>query len=99
MTHIPEAGRAEFLRNDHACAETDAVDEAHEQKDEIACAADGGESSVAEQVAYDEGVGGVVELLKEIAENQGHGEEGDGLPYGARSHGVLCRGHGRCNDN
>ena len=96
VTHIPESCRAELLGDDHACAEADAVDEAYKQENEVACAADGGKGPVAEQIAHDEGIGGVVELLKEVSEKQGNGKEGDGLPYGAAGHAVFGRAHGKC---
>ena len=86
--HVPDFSRPELLRYDDSCTKADTVDEAYEQKNEVACSAYGGKRSVAEQIAHNERVGGVVELLEEISQNQGNSKGDDGLPDASPGHAV-----------
>ena len=51
----------------HTGAHGHAVEEAGEHENQVAGGADGGQGLLADEVADDEGVGGVVELLEEVA--------------------------------
>ena len=84
-----EIARAEVTRHDHACAHGDAGDKANHQMDQVAGGADGGEGFAAQKVADDQGVCGVVQLLKQVAQKQG-----DGKLNQKRSDRPL--GHQRC---
>ena len=59
---------AEIPRHHHAGAQRDAVDKARQQKDQAAGRADGGQGLAAQKVADDQGVGGVIQLLKQVAD-------------------------------
>ena len=59
---------SEVSGDHHPCAGGRAVEEADEQADEGTGGADGGQGFLAQEVAYDEGVGRVIELLEELAQ-------------------------------
>ena len=76
-----------------------ALTEADEQVDGRAAGAYCGQRIAAQKVADDDGVGGVVELLEQVAKDERHREEQDTLPDAALGHEqglflLLCRvGH------
>ena len=56
----------------HTGAQADPVDKAGEQKDQTAGRPHRGQGFAAQEVAHDEGVHRVVQLLEQIAEKDGH---------------------------
>ena len=91
---------AEVLAHDDACADGHALTETDEQVDGRAAGTDCGQSVAAQKVADDDGVGGVVKLLEQVAQDERHREEQDAFPDAALGHeqGLfllrLCRcGH------
>ena len=91
--------RAEVLAHHDACAHGHALTETDEQVDGRAAGAYCGQRIAAQKVADDDGVGGVVELLEQVAKDERHREEQDALPDAALGHEqglflLLCRvGH------
>ena len=88
---------AEVTGDGHAHAAGGSREEADQQEDQGAGGADGGQRVVAKEVADDQGVGGVVQLLEQLAQENGNGEAGDEPPGHAVGH-ILCggSGHVRC---
>ena len=91
---------AEILAHDDACADGHALTETDEQVDGRAAGTHSGQSVAAQKVADDDGVGGVVKLLEQVAQDERHREEQDAFPDAALGHeqGLfllrLCRcGH------
>ena len=78
---------AVVLGDQHARAQGGALQEADNHKDQIGRGTDGGQGLLADKVADDQGVGGVVELLEQIAQEDGDGEGHQPLPDGALQHG------------
>ena len=76
--------RADEVRDD--------VEKSDDEKDEVAGACDGGEGVVADIVADDDGVGGVVELLEQVAEEDRDCEPDDLCTVGALGHEGLTPG-------
>ena len=64
----------------------DALAEPDEQEDGRAAGADGCQRVAAHKVAHDDGIGGVVQLLQHVAQDQRHREEQDALPDTALCH-------------
>ncbi len=87
--------RTEIFGDGNAGAHRRADKQAREQHDERAGRADGGEGVRAEKLADDEHVGRAVELLKNLADEDGQREaqnERDGTALGHVAHGL----HGPC---
>lgn len=76
----------EVLGHHDAGASGDAHKENNEQVQGGAASAHGGQSQVAHIFAHDHRVGGVVELLGDVADEQGNGEGDDFLPRGTLRH-------------
>lgn len=91
--HLVVVPRAEIAGNGHAHAAGGAGEEADQQEDQRAGGADGGQRVVTQKVADDQGVGGVVQLLEQLAEKDGDSEPGDEPPGHAVGH-ILCGGSG-----
>ena len=86
--------RAVIARDQNAGAGGDAHKKADEQIVEIPRGADGGQRVVAEHAPDDQRVGGVIELLKEIADEEGH-RKSDQVPRDAAlGHAGIGRVHG-----
>ena len=60
--------------------------EPDEQEDGRSAGADGCQRVAAHKVAHDDGIGGVVQLLQHVAQDQRHREEQDALPDAALCH-------------
>ena len=94
--------RAKILRHHDARTHCDALTEADEQKDGRAAGADGCQRIAAHKVADDDGVGGVVQLLKQVAQDQRHRKQQDALPDAALRHQtglfLLRFQNGCCHD-
>ena len=93
---------AKILRHHDARTHRDALTEADEQEDGRATGADGCQRIAAHKVADDDGVGGVVQLLKQVAQDQRHGKQQDALPDAALRHQtglfLLRFQNGCCHD-
>ena len=72
--------RAERLRGRDGEAVRHAPREAEQEEQQAARGADGGERVDAEHAADDDGVGRLVELLDDVADEQGDGEQEDDTP-------------------
>ena len=62
--HLFHLAGAEITGDHHACAHRDAAEKAHQQKDEGSGTGNRCQRTVAQQVADDKGVGGIVKLLE-----------------------------------
>ena len=87
---------AEVAGDSHTHATGGAGEKADQQEDQRAGGTDGGQCVVSQKVADDQGVSGVVELLEQLAQENGDGESGDEPPGYAVGH-VLCVGSGHKN--
>lgn len=87
QTHVVVVLGTEIPGDDHPCADGDAAQKADEHEDKAAGGADRGQRVAAQKVAHNQGVGGVIELLKEIAEEDGQRKKGDAFANGAVEHG------------
>ena len=67
---------AEVLAHDDACADGHALTETDEQVDGRAAGTHSGQRVAAQKVADDDGVGGVVKLLEQVAQDERHRERG-----------------------
>ena len=74
QTHLFLVPRAEEAGDDDARADRDADEEADEQKAQVARRADGGERAVADEIAHDQRVRHVIELLKQVPDEHGRGK-------------------------
>ena len=92
--HLVIVPCAEIAGDGHAHAAGGAGEEADKQEDQGAGGADGGQRVVAQEVADDQRVGGVVQLLKQLAQENGNGESGDEPPGHAVGH-VFGGGRGQ----
>lgn len=84
--HFFDLTGAEVAGDHHACAHRDAAEEADQQEDEGAGAGNGGEGAVAQHIADDEGIGGIIELLEQKAQEQRHRKGDQLLADGAFCH-------------
>ena len=73
--------------DEYAGAQGDALEQADHHKDEVGRGADGGQSLLADELPDDEGVGGVVELLEKIPNENGDGKGHESPPDGTLQHG------------
>ncbi len=80
--------RTEVAGDDHARTGEDAAEEADQHKDQAAGGADGGQRLIAQQIADDQGIGHIVELLKQVAQKQRQSEFNDFLSDRALCHAV-----------
>ena len=71
---------AVITRGDDARAHGDAVEEAHQQKNRGAGGADRSQRTAAQEIPHDQGVGGSVKLLEQVAQKQGKGKGNDFFP-------------------
>ena len=73
----------------HAGAQGGALQQTDDHKDQVGRGADGGQGLFADEVADDQRVGGVVELLEQIAQEDRNGKGYQPLPDGALQHGSV----------
>ena len=78
--------RAQILRHHNARAHGHALAEPDQQKDGRPAGAHRGQRVAAQKVAHNDGVGGVVQLLKQVAQDQRHREQQDVFPDAALRH-------------
>ena len=83
---------SQILRHHHTGTYGDALTEADEQVDGGAAGAYGGKSVGTYKIAYDDGVGGVVQLLQQVAQDQGHSKQQKAFGDAALSHATGLRG-------
>ena len=62
---LPVAGTV-ILGNENACTHGDAAEQARQHKDQVAGGTDGRKGLLGKEVADDEGVGGIIKLLRNI---------------------------------
>ena len=79
---------AEIFCRHHTGADGDAVEKAHQQKNQISRGADCRQRVVAEEISYDQRIRRIVELLEQISPEQGY-REGD-QPFPDRPVGHPC---------
>ena len=77
------------LRHHHARAHGQALAEADEQVDGGTAGAHGGQRVGTDKVAHDDAVGGVVQLLQQVAEDQRQGEQQQALHDAALGHQIV----------
>ena len=93
--------RAQILRHHHARAHGKPLTEADEQIDGRPAGAHGGKGIAAHKIAHDDAVGGVVQLLQQVSEDQRQGEQQQALDDAALGHQIVLGGgfngvcHGR----
>lgn len=61
-------------------AHGDSIKEAYHEKNQVAGGTDGGKGVAAEKVADNQGVGGIVELLEQVAQKKRQCKEQDSFP-------------------
>ena len=89
--HAPLVFGAEVLGDDHAGAHGDAVEEAHHHENQTARRSDRGQSRLVQESTDNQGVCRVVHLLKNVAQQDGHGKEQQLFPDDTLGQGVLIR--------
>ena len=92
FTHLRHVPRAVVLGDDHAVAGGEAHGDGEEEEGEAARRADGRERRLPGEIADDDGVRGVVELLEQGTQQHGEREPDDVLPGRACRHGNLIHG-------
>ena len=99
LRHAFRIPGAEVAADDHASAHGGAHEEGDHQKDQACGGFDGGKGRVPKEFADDPGVGGVVELLEELAQKNRQSKGGDDalrVPLG-QQHGILPPVHRECS--
>ena len=93
-THLFHLTGTEKPGNHHARAHRNTAEEPHQQKDECAGAGNGCQRAVAQQVADDEGIGGIIQLLEQKAQKQRDRKGYQLFGNGTFCHSYLGFGHG-----
>jgi hypothetical protein len=89
--HLVVVPGAEIAGHHHPGAQRRPGKEAHQKEDERSGRGHAGQRLLAQKPADYKRVGGVIQLLKELAEHQGRGKLCDDLPAAAHGH-VFCAG-------
>lgn len=67
LPQLPLARSAEILRDQHACADGKADGKRREQNCQRRAGPDGGKRLLAVEIADNDGVGGIIELLQKVS--------------------------------
>ena len=79
--------------DDHACTHGHTVEKAHQHEDQAAGGADRRQGIFADKIAHTPGVKGVIKLLKNISQQNGHGKQEDSLPNRSFRQGIAFISH------
>ena len=80
------------LGNEYTGAQSRALEQSDEHENQVGGGADRRQSLLSDEIAHNQGVGGVIELLEQVPQKYGDGKRNQALPDGTLQHGGLGAG-------